>query len=115
MRIPAGAKLYIGPPANPIPKQVSDAIGMELGKIPEIQEAHLPMFYIKEHIDPPAQVLFIVLEENVPSQELRITEALRAILPPNFLLNTTEAYPGDRNLPTVRATGTQLNLNREQR
>ena len=64
MKIPAGTNVYIGPPAKPIPKQLSDAIGTELGKIPDILEAHLPMVYIKGQIDPPAQVLVIVLEEN---------------------------------------------------
>jgi len=38
-----GTKIYIGPPAKPIPKQVSDAIGTALGGIAEIGEAHLPM------------------------------------------------------------------------
>ena len=48
-----GTPLYIGPPAKPIPKQIPDAIGTALGKIVEIEQAHLPMVYIKEHIDPP--------------------------------------------------------------
>jgi hypothetical protein len=52
MKIPVGATAYIGPPAKPIPKEISDAIGAGLGKIPEILEAHLPMVYIKGHIDP---------------------------------------------------------------
>jgi hypothetical protein len=47
---------YIGPPAKPIPKQISEAIGTELGKIPEILEVHLPLVYIKGLIDPPAQI-----------------------------------------------------------
>jgi len=64
MKIPAGTTYYIGSPAKPIPKQISDAIGTALGKIPEIVEAHLPMVYIKGQIDPTAQVLVVVLEEN---------------------------------------------------
>ena len=43
MKIPAGTTAYIGPPAKPIPKQISDGIGSGLGKFPEILEAHLPM------------------------------------------------------------------------
>jgi hypothetical protein len=46
MKIPAGTTAHIGPPAEPIPKQLSDAIGSELGKIPQILEVHLPMIYI---------------------------------------------------------------------
>jgi hypothetical protein len=85
MKIPAGTTAYIGPPAKPIPKQISDAIGLELGKIPGILEAHLPMVYIKGMIDPPAQILAVVLEENKPSPQAKIREVLRAILPTNSL------------------------------
>lgn len=56
MKIPAGATAFIGFPANAIPKQISDAIGAALGKVPDILEAHLPNVYIKGYIDPPAQV-----------------------------------------------------------
>jgi hypothetical protein len=112
MRIPAGTTVYIGPPAKPIPKEISDAIGTALGKIPEILEAYLPMVYIKGQIDPPAQVLVVVLEEKRPSPQAKITEVLRAVLPANFYIDVTESRHGDPNLPTIRATGTQLNLNR---
>jgi hypothetical protein len=113
MKIPGGTTIYIGPPAKPIPKQISDAIGAALGKIVEIGEAHLPMVYIKGYIDPPAQVLVVVLVENAPSPHAKITEALRAVLPINVHMDITELDPGDTNLPTIRATGTQLNLNRK--
>jgi len=76
MKIPAGAQVYIGPPAKPIPKQLSDAIGTELGKIPDVLEAHLLMVYMKGQIDPPAQVLVVVLEENKPSPQAKMTEVL---------------------------------------
>jgi hypothetical protein len=113
MKLPGGTAIYIGPPAKPIPKQVSDEIGVALGKIAEIGEAHLPMIYIKGHIDPPAQVLVVVLDQNAPSPQAKITEALRAVLPTNAHMDITELHPGDPNLPTIRATSTQLNLNRK--
>jgi len=113
MKIPVGATAYIGPPAKPIPKEISGAIGAALGKIPEILEAHLPMVYIKGHIDPPAQVLVIVLEENSTSTDAKIVEVLSATLPSNSYLDFTESRPDDPNLATIRATRTQLNLNRK--
>jgi hypothetical protein len=54
MKIPAGTIGYIGAPAKPIRKEISDAIGSELGQIPEILEVHLPQVYIKGLIDPPS-------------------------------------------------------------
>jgi hypothetical protein len=108
MKIPAGTTCYIGPPAKPIPKQISHAVGAALGKIPEILEAHLPMVYIEGQIDPPAQVLVVVLEKNRPSPQARISEALRLALPTNSYMDTTELHPGDPQLPTIRPTATQL-------
>jgi hypothetical protein len=112
MKIPGGTTAYIGPPAKPIPKQVSDAIGTALGKIPEILEAHLPMVYIEGIIDPPAQVLVVLVEENRPSPQAKITEAIRAVWPPDSHMDIIESQPSDATLPTIRATGTQLNLDR---
>jgi len=71
------------------------------------------MVYIEGHIDPPAQVLVIVLEENSTGTHAKIEEVLRATLPTNVYLDSTESRPDDPNLPTIRATGTQLNLNRK--
>lgn len=112
MKIPGGTTAYIGPPAKPIPKQVSGAIGKALSEIPEIVVAHLPMVYIKGHIDPPAQVLVVVVEENKPSPHAKITEVLRAVLPTDFHMDITES-PDDPRLPTIRASGTKLDLNRQ--
>ena len=113
MKSPVGATAYIGPPAKPIPKELSDAIGARLGKIPEIFEAHLPMVYIKRPVDPPAQVLVIFLEENSTNTDAKIVEVLSATLPTNSYLDFTESRPDDPNLATIRATGTQFNLNRK--
>src|SRR5262249_1512372 len=58
----------------------------------------------------PAQVLVVVLDENLPTQQPRITDAIKAVLPTDYHMDITELHPGDPNLPTIRATGTQLNL-----
>jgi hypothetical protein len=113
MKIPAGTTAYIGPPAEPISQQISDAIGSELGNIPEILEAHLPMVYIKGQIDPPAQILFAVVEETSPSTQRKIVEVMRRVLPVNFYLDIAELHSRDPQLPAIRASGTQLNLKRK--
>jgi hypothetical protein len=113
MKIPAGTTAYIGPPAKPIPKQISNAIGTELGKIPEILEVYLPLVYIKGLIDPPAQVLFVVVEESTPSPQGKIGEVMRRVLPTNFYMDITELHSSDPQLPAIRASATRLNLNRK--
>ena len=113
MEIPAGATVYIGPPAKPIAKPLSDAIGAAMGKIPEVVEAHLPMVFIEGQIDPAVQVLVVVLEENRPSSHARISAALGAVLPTSFYVDVMESPTDDPLLPTIRKTGTQLDLNRK--
>ena len=112
MNIPSGATAYIGPPAKPMPKEISDAIGKALGAVSEIEEAHLPMVYIKGHIDPSAQILVVVVDEKIPSPQAKISEAIKATLPTNSYLDIMVLKPVDKMLPTIRATGTQLNLDR---
>ena len=113
MKIPAGTTAYIGPPAQPIPKQISDAIGTELGKIPEILEVHLPLVYIEGLIDPPAQIMFVVVEENRPSPQGKIAEVMRRVLPTNIYMDITELHSSNPQLTAIRASATQLNLNRK--
>jgi hypothetical protein len=113
MEIPAGTEVYIGPPAKPIPKQISDAIGAGLSQIPGIAEAHLPMVFAPGHIDPPAQVLVVVLKGNTGSAQARIADVLAAVLPENSHMDVMEKHSGDLLLHTIRLTGTQLSLSRE--
>ena len=113
MKIPAGTSAYIGAPAEPIPKQISDAIGTELGNIPEILEAHLPLVYVKGLIDPPTQILFVVVGENGANLQGKIVELMGRVLPTNFYIDVSELHSSDPQLPAIRASGTRLNLNRK--
>ena len=113
MKIPAGTKAYIRAPAQPIPKEISEAIGVGLGKIPEVLEAHLPMIYIEGLIDPPTQILMVVVEEKKPSPQAKILEVVRGVLPNGSYMDISELYPGDPQLTAIRASGTRLDLNRK--
>ena len=100
-------------PLSRFPNKSPTQSALPSGRIPEIEETHLPMVYIKGHIDPPSQVLFVVLDEHAPSPQARIAETLPAVLPTDFHMDITELHPDDRKLPTIRATATKLNLNRK--
>ena len=93
-------------------REISDAIGSELGKISAILGVHLPQVYIKGLVDPPAQILFVVVDENATSPQGKIMEVMKQVLPANFYMDITELHPSDPQLPAIRASGTQLNLNR---
>jgi len=113
MKIPAGTTVYMGRPAKPIPKQILNAIGAGLGEIPDILEAHLPMVYIKGMIDPPSQILFVVVQEGRPSPQAKIEEVVRQALAANSYLDIMELHAASPQLRTIRASGTQLHLNRK--
>lgn len=113
MNIPAGTALYIGPPAKPVAREVSTAIAAGLRQVADVVEAYLPMMYAKGYIDPPAQTLIIVVMKGVPDLQNRVTGVLRASLPPDSHMDIMEWRLDNPNLPTVRNTGTQLNLNRK--
>jgi len=110
MNIPAGATVYIGPPAQPMSREISDALGAALSDVPGILEAHLPMMYCEGKIDPPAQVLVVVLADNASSPQAQIAECIRKALPANVFLDVLEWRGDDPGLPNVRATGCALNL-----
>jgi hypothetical protein len=113
MKLPARTKLLIGPPAHPMARELSWVIGAALGDIPEICEAHLPMVYAKGLIDPPAQVLVVILEKGAVGQSPKIGEILRKTLPTGAHLDVLEWEPANPSLPTVRKTGCALDLNRK--
>jgi hypothetical protein len=68
IEIPQGASIYLGAPANPMPKAHSDAITDMVSKMPEIEEAHLPQCYLPGVVDPPTQILVILAQPGSDTQ-----------------------------------------------
>jgi len=93
--------------------ELSRAIGAAVGQMPEILEAHLPMVYIEKMVDPPAQVLVVVLREGATSRQTKIKEILRGILPTGSHLDVFEWRQDEPTLPTVRLAGTALDFGRK--
>ena len=88
-----------------MPEALSRAIGEALGSILTIREAYLPNLYIQNVIDPPAQVLVVVLEHDAPKELRRINEVLRGVVPDGFSLDIFLWWPNEPLLPTVRRVG----------
>jgi len=112
MKLAASTTMYSGPPARPLPADISAAIGAALGRLPEVREAHLPQVYAPGKIDPPAQVLVIVLDDGAPSLAPRVEQILREILPSNAHMDVMEWTAKNAALPTVRNSGCALDLKR---
>jgi hypothetical protein len=54
-----------------------------------------------------------IVEENTPSLQGQIAEVMKRVLPPNFYMDITKLHPSNPQLPAIRASGSQLNLNRK--
>jgi len=112
MKLSEGTEVFIGPPAKPLPPQISAALGKSLGKLAEILEAHLPQMYAPGKLDPPAQVLVVVLEDDAVSLEPAIGRVISTILPSTAYLDVMELRTNSPLLPTVRMCGCALDLKR---
>ena len=113
INLPAGTEVLIGAPTCPMDRVLSRTIGTALGRIPEIREAHLPQVYVKGKIDPPAQILVVVIEQSAPSQLPKIRETMRSVLPTGSHLDLFEWRPNEPTLSTVQRAGCALDLDRK--
>lgn len=68
--VEAGSEIFIGAPESPLSKDIVNKISSFIENISEIVEAHLPQMYIPKQIDPPAQVLILIMQENIDKQKV---------------------------------------------
>jgi hypothetical protein len=110
MKLPAGTTLYIGPPANPLPRETQAKIAHAVSGIDGIAEAHLPQCYSKGLVDPSAQVLVLVLQQGARAENVmpQVQENLRTALSDEEFLDIFPLGPGHPMIPTIRMTNTKL-------
>jgi hypothetical protein len=102
--VPKGVIYQVGKPAYPMPSNIRDEIKNAISTVKEIQEAHLPMIYIKGAIDPPSEVLVLVFDSDANIQHLLLTtnEKLEALLPKDKIINMLPLMQGNSMLPNIR-------------
>src|SRR5436190_1867859 len=76
LTISAGSAILLGRPAKPMPQTLSDAIGTMVRGVTGIREAYLPHCVVKSVVEPPAQVLVVVLDDGADRQSVLDTVAL---------------------------------------
>ena len=65
-----------------MPQALSDAIGEMVRGVPGVHEAHLPQCYVKDIVEPPAQILVLVLDAAAEQSALDLTgQGLSRVLP----------------------------------
>ena len=105
LTISKGTSVYLGRPAKPMPYETSAAIAEMVQGIPAIREAYLPQCYVKAVVEPPAQILVLVLDDPADQKTLdAVGQGLEDILPPGMHLDVWPLDLGHDLLPTIRQT-----------
>jgi hypothetical protein len=105
LSIPAGTAVLLGRPAQPMAVALSDSIAQMVRSIPGIREAYLPQCFVKGVVEPPAQVLVLVLDTTDQQRVLdSVGEGLTRALPQGVHLDVWPMSDRDSLLGTVRGT-----------
>ena len=108
--ISAGSQVFVGAPAHPLPAERVRRLSAMLSELAAVEEAHLPQCYIPGRIDPPAQVLMVVLaaSADVASTMETIIARLNGMLPEGVHLDVLHLSRQHELLPFVRKAGCVL-------
>ena len=106
LTIPKGSAVVLGAPAKPMPQALSDSIGEMIRSITGIREAYLPQCYVKAIVEPPTQVLVLVLHDAADQQSVfdAVEQGLVRILPNGMHLDVWPMSNRDNLISTVRGT-----------
>lgn len=108
LTISKGTTVYLGRPAKPMPQEISTAIAEMVHGMPAIREAYQPQCYAKAVVEPPAQILVLVLDDPADQETLdAVGQRLEHILPPGMHLDVWPLDNGHDLLPTIRETRMQ--------
>ena len=104
IRIPAGTKVFLGKPAKPMDESLVRAISALVSDIEGVLEAHLPQCYVAGVVDPPAQVLIMVIRSQQEAETVlyKIGVGLESILPPGVHLDVLPVSPSHPLLIAAR-------------
>ena len=111
----AGATLLIGKPARPMSAERQAALGRIIRQCEDVLFAYAPQAYLAGRIDPPAQILYLVLRDDARVRLDQVMGALvprfNQVLPAGEYIDVVPAFVGDQLLTTVVATETVLAVN----
>ena len=104
MSIPGGSQIFLGAPADPMDVNLSAAIAREVEAIDSVSEAHLPQAYVEGVIDPPTQIVVVVVEreEQLDRTVAETGRAINSILPAGRHLDVLPLLPDSGLLQSVR-------------
>lgn len=110
IEIDAGTEILIGAPSKPLSVARIEAITDVVAAEAEIREAHIAQVFIRDMIDPPAAVLFLVFSDDRVIEDVmeRVTSQLDNIAPPGERINTIALEDSSDLLPAIRQADCML-------
>ena len=108
--IPAGTRIILRAPAQPLAREKIAHIGILLSAIPAVAEAYLPQCYLPAQMEHPTRLLVLVLESRTRAGIVvdQVTAGLTAILGPGEHMDLLPIGQHDPLLALVRKAGCRI-------
>lgn len=110
LEIPAGSRVFLGAPANPISQEAVDLLRNLVSEEPGIIEAHIPQCYVPMMMTEPRQVLFIICSSR-SSAERSVSSLTKHLTKAILLGGMIDIFPltiTHELVDTVRGAGSQI-------
>jgi len=117
-RVRGGTPVLIGAPAVPLRSVDLDVLRTCICRHREIEFAYTPQLYIKDAIDPPRQILYLVMSESTRGSVNKVMELLSADVQSRWsvgkFIDMLPVFSDDPWLGDVIRTGCFLAANDEE-
>jgi hypothetical protein len=115
LHIPKGARVYIGPPAQPLPETIISDLRSLVSTVAGLAEAHLPQVYF-EGAEAASQVLVLVPLNRSQSQTVldAVGSGLQSVVPHGVTLDVLSLAASDPLLEPVRNAHCELFVSSEK-
>lgn len=111
-RAQSGTKVWIGAPANPMPEARMTILRDSIQTNADVLFAYIPQMYIAAQIDPPRQVIYLVLRDAARNRLEQVMNALTALihsrLPQGDFVDILPVFAGHSWMGDVIRTGCVL-------
>ena len=110
LTIPSGTPIMLGTPAKPMGEALQQSIGTMLLGVDGVLEAHVPQCFAVGVMEQPVQVLVVVIEASMSSEEVvdEVLLGLTELLPEDIQLDVWSMDSQHSLLASVQATNCRL-------
>lgn len=108
----AGVTVLIGAPAKPMAESRMALLRAAVQGVPDVVRAYVPQVYIPNEVDPPRQILFLIIREEARERVGTVVEEfaarIRWRMPADEFIDIWPVFADDELLPDITRTGCVL-------